>query len=111
MAAKINYLRANAVFTRVLQQLYQAGVLSATAWETAAGAVPNLYLADRFLEGKRVVEHSGRLKRRDAARGTAGPPATSAWSPPGKPPARSPRRSPTWQTTMKRTRAWRWARA
>jgi type II secretory pathway component PulF len=61
VAAKINFLRANAVFTRVLQQLYQAGVSPANAWDTASGAVPNLYLAERFMQGKAVVESTGRL--------------------------------------------------
>jgi type II secretory pathway component PulF len=60
-ASKINYLRSNAVFTRTLQQLYHAGVASGTAWETASGAVPNLYLAERFYTGLPVVESTGRL--------------------------------------------------
>lgn len=61
VAAKINFLRANAVFTRVLQQLYQAGVSPASAWDTASGAVPNLYLADRYMQGMPMVESTGRL--------------------------------------------------
>ncbi|HTE18802.1 MAG TPA: type II secretion system F family protein, partial [Armatimonadota bacterium] len=42
---KINFLRGNAVFTRILQYLYNTGTPAPTAWETAAAAVPNLYLA------------------------------------------------------------------
>ena len=61
MVAKLNYLRANAVFTRTLQQLYQAGIMPAFAWETAAGAVPNVVLADRYMSGKPVVESTARL--------------------------------------------------
>ena len=58
---KINFLRSNAVFTRTLQYLYHSGTPAPTAWETAAGAVPNLYLAERHLEGKPVVDSTGRL--------------------------------------------------
>lgn len=58
---KINELRANAVFTRALQQLYQAGLGAQTAWETAAAAVPNLYLAERYGTGTRTVHDTGRL--------------------------------------------------
>lgn len=58
---KINKLRANAVFTRSLQQLYQAGLGAETAWETAAAAVPNLYLSGRYSEGVRTVHDTGRL--------------------------------------------------
>jgi type II secretory pathway component PulF len=61
VVSKINYLRCNAVFTRTLQQLYHAGVIPATAWETASGAVPNLYLAERCYAGQPVVEGTGRL--------------------------------------------------
>ncbi|MFN3652914.1 MAG: type II secretion system F family protein [Armatimonadota bacterium] len=58
---RINFLRASAVFTRMLERLYHAGVSGTTAWDTAAAAVPNLYLSDRFLSGRGAVETTGRL--------------------------------------------------
>lgn len=58
---KINRLRSTAVFTRTLQWLYHAGQLPANAWEDAARAVPNLYLAERFMLGKPAVESSARM--------------------------------------------------
>lgn len=61
IAGKINYLRANAVFTRTLQYLNRAGVDMRSAWETAAGAVPNLSLAERFASGLSVVHSTGRF--------------------------------------------------
>ncbi len=48
VVGKINFLRANAVFTRVLEQLTRAGVGAETAWQAAAAGVPNLFLSDRF---------------------------------------------------------------
>jgi type II secretory pathway component PulF len=61
IAGKINYLRANAVFTRTLQYLNRAGVDSRSAWETASGAVPNLCLAQRFASGLPTVHATGRF--------------------------------------------------
>ena len=61
VAGKINYLRANAVFTRTLQYLNRAGVDMRSAWETASGAVPNLSLAERFASGLSVVHSTGRF--------------------------------------------------
>jgi general secretion pathway protein F len=61
IAGKINYLRANAVFTRTLQYLNRAGVDMRSAWETASGAVPNLCLAERFGSGLSVVHSTGRF--------------------------------------------------
>ncbi len=58
---KINRLRSTAVFTRTLQWLYHAGQLPANAWEAASRAVPNLYLAERFLQSKPAVESSARM--------------------------------------------------
>lgn len=59
VVGRINFLRSNAVFTRTLQQLYSAGVMPASAWETAAAAVPNYVLSDRFSSGQPVVESTG----------------------------------------------------
>lgn len=61
MAGQVNKLRAQAVFSRVLQQLYLAGVVSASAWETAAAAVPNVYLSGRLAQGKHAVESTGKI--------------------------------------------------
>jgi type II secretory pathway component PulF len=63
VVGRINALRANAVFTRTLQQLYHAGVNSSSAWDTASGAVPNRALAERFGEGLPVVESTGRFSQ------------------------------------------------
>lgn len=60
VAGKINRLRANAVFSRTLQLLYHAGLPPVTAWETASGAVPNLFLAERFMGGREVMESTSR---------------------------------------------------
>jgi type II secretory pathway component PulF len=61
VVGKINSLRANSVFTRTLQQLYQAGLPAATSWETASDAVPNRFLSALYLDGKPTVEATGRL--------------------------------------------------
>jgi type II secretory pathway component PulF len=61
VVGKISFLRSNAVFTRTLQQLYHAGVAPATAWATASGAVPNLYLGERHAGGQPVVESTARF--------------------------------------------------
>ena len=58
---RINHLRSTAVFTRSLQWLYHAGVLPSLAWETAAQAVPNVYLSALFMLGKPYVESTNRL--------------------------------------------------
>ena len=58
---RINDLRAKAVFTRVLQQLVHIGIPLPMAWQTAAFAIPNLHLADVFLQGMPVVEGTARL--------------------------------------------------
>jgi type II secretory pathway component PulF len=60
ITGKIHRLRANAVFARTLQQLYHAGLPPVTAWETATGAVPNLFLAERFMAGRAVIESTAR---------------------------------------------------
>ena len=57
----LNRARAKAVFTRTLQYLYRSGTNSTTAWETSAGAVPNLHLAEQFRAGTPVVEATGRF--------------------------------------------------
>jgi type II secretory pathway component PulF len=57
---KLNHVRANAVFTRTLAWLFHAGVLAPTAWEAAAGAVPNLALSQRFMQAKPVLESTGK---------------------------------------------------
>lgn len=57
----LNRARAKAVFTRTLQYLYRSGVNSTTAWETSAGAVPNLHLAEQLRAGTQVVEATGRF--------------------------------------------------
>jgi type II secretory pathway component PulF len=58
VVGKINILRANAVFTRTLEQVYRAGIRAETAWETAAAAVPNLCLGARFAAGKSTLEET-----------------------------------------------------
>lgn len=60
-AREIHGLRAKAVFTRTLERLYHAGTLAATAWDTAAAAVPNMALAERFAAAGAVVKDTGRL--------------------------------------------------
>jgi len=61
VAGKINYLRANAILTMTLAQLYKAAVLPARAWEAAAGAVPNLYLSEQFMSAHPAVESTQKL--------------------------------------------------
>jgi type II secretory pathway component PulF len=61
VVGKIAYLRSNAVFTRSLQQLYHAGISTSEAWATAAGAVPNLFLSERFADGQPLVENTGKV--------------------------------------------------
>ncbi len=58
---RINDLRAKAVFTRALQQLVHVGIPLSMAWETAARAVPNLYLSSVFSSGTPVVDATARL--------------------------------------------------
>ena len=60
ITGKIAQVRAKAVFTRVLAWLVHAGVSPAAAWEAAAGAVPNLALAERFGLGTAVIQSAGR---------------------------------------------------
>jgi len=61
VVGKVSYLRANAVFSRTLQYLNHAGVNARSAWETAAGAVPNRALAERFAAGQPLVNDTGRF--------------------------------------------------
>ncbi|HEU4753327.1 MAG TPA: type II secretion system F family protein, partial [Armatimonadota bacterium] len=61
MAGKINRLRATSVFTRTLEYLSNSGVAGPTAWSTAAGAVPNLYLAEQFAGAAPAVAATARF--------------------------------------------------
>jgi type II secretory pathway component PulF len=61
IVGKIGYLRSNAVFTRTLQYLTHAGVSARSAWETAAGAVPNRALAAQFDSAQHFVNDTGRF--------------------------------------------------
>lgn len=61
VVGRINFLRSNAVFTRTLQQLYGAGVMPASAWETAAAAVPNYVLSNRFSAGQATIESTAKF--------------------------------------------------
>lgn len=56
----LNRVRAKAAFTRVLAWQVHAGVSPASAWEAASHAVPNLALAERFLQGTAVVQSVGK---------------------------------------------------
>ncbi len=58
---KIQLVQAAAVFTRVLQYLYHAGISAATAWEAAASAIPNHVLRERVRSCTPVVTSTGRL--------------------------------------------------
>lgn len=57
---RVHEARAKAVFTRSLAWQWNAGVAPGTAWETAAAAVPNTALAERFTQGLPAVEGTGR---------------------------------------------------
>lgn len=61
VVGKISYLRGNAVFSRTLQYLTNAGVDARSSWETASGAVPNRALAERFAAGQSLVNDTGRF--------------------------------------------------
>ncbi len=54
-------LRCQAVFARTLQLIHHAGLPNDTAWETASGAVPNLYLANEFARGLPLVKATGQF--------------------------------------------------
>jgi type II secretory pathway component PulF len=57
----ISKLRCQAVFSRTLQLIHHAGVTNDTAWETASGAVPNLYLAQQYCRGLSAVKATGQF--------------------------------------------------
>jgi type II secretory pathway component PulF len=61
VTGKISRLQAAATFTRVLEYLYNAGIPALEAWQTGAGAVPNVALRRDFHAAAPAVQGTGRL--------------------------------------------------
>lgn len=73
VTGNLNRVRARAAFTRVLAWLVHAGVSAPSAFEAAAGAVPNQVLAERFFQGAAVMRSQGRFSLAIQATGMLDP--------------------------------------